>query len=67
MKDDEDVEESIEDQIARELEGMQSTHKGKGEDGSSKRNKARFSTVKTNTECREPVFLSNYVPEKLQI
>lgn len=74
-EDDLDVEESIEDQIARELEGMQSS-KGKGEGaGGRPKNKARFSTVKTNTECLiwvacqppcDPVLLTKHIVHDLQ-
>lgn len=44
--DGDDAEESIEDQIARELQSIQ------GEKGKGKKNTARFTSVKTDVECR---------------
>lgn len=51
--DGDDVEESIEDQIARELELIQS------KDG--KENTMRFQSVKTDTECREYCGIANTI------
>ena len=44
--DDDETEESIEDQIARELQSIQ------GEKGKGKKKAARFTSVKTEVECR---------------